>query len=38
MINANVQEEPATSYDPELAGQLAAIASSRASHSIPMSE
>jgi len=25
MINANVQEEPATSYDPELAGQLAAI-------------
>jgi hypothetical protein len=25
MINANVQEEPATSYDVELAGQLAAI-------------
>ena len=25
MINANVQAEPATSYDPELAGQLAAI-------------
>ncbi len=25
MINANVQNEPATSYDPELAGQLAAI-------------
>jgi hypothetical protein len=25
MVNANVQEEPATSYDPELAGQLAAI-------------
>jgi len=25
MLNANVQEEPATSYDPELAGQLAAI-------------
>jgi hypothetical protein len=25
MINENVQEEPATSYDPELAGQLAAI-------------
>jgi len=25
MINQNVQQEPATSYDPELAGQLAAI-------------
>ncbi len=25
MINENVQQEPATSYDPELAGQLAAI-------------
>ncbi|MFI0844459.1 DUF1254 domain-containing protein [Mesorhizobium sp. IMUNJ 23232] len=25
MINANVQDEPADSYDPELAGQLAAI-------------
>jgi hypothetical protein len=25
MINANVQQEPADSYDPELAGQLAAI-------------
>jgi hypothetical protein len=25
MINANVQQEPAASYDPELAGQLAAI-------------
>jgi hypothetical protein len=25
MINANVQQEPATSYDVELAGQLAAI-------------
>jgi len=25
MINENVQNEPATSYDPELAGQLAAI-------------
>jgi hypothetical protein len=25
MLNANVQQEPATSYDPELAGQLAAI-------------
>jgi hypothetical protein len=25
MINANVQQEPAGSYDPELAGQLAAI-------------
>ena len=25
MINANVQDEPATSYDVELAGQLAAI-------------
>jgi hypothetical protein len=25
MINANVQQEPANSYDPELAGQLAAI-------------
>ena len=25
MINANVQDEPANSYDPELAGQLAAI-------------
>jgi hypothetical protein len=25
MINANVQQEPATSYNPELAGQLAAI-------------
>jgi len=25
MINENVQEEPATSYDPELAGQMAAI-------------
>lgn len=25
MIDANVQAEPATSYDPELAGQLAAI-------------
>jgi hypothetical protein len=25
MVNANVQGEPATSYDPELAGQLAAI-------------
>ena len=25
MINANVQDEPADSYNPELAGQLAAI-------------
>ena len=25
MINANVQQEPANSYNPELAGQLAAI-------------
>jgi hypothetical protein len=25
MINANVQQEPADSYDPALAGQLAAI-------------
>jgi hypothetical protein len=25
MINENVQEVPATSYDPELAGQLVAI-------------
>jgi hypothetical protein len=25
MINANVQQEPADSYDPELAGQLAAV-------------
>ena len=31
MINANVQQEPADSYDPELAGQLAAIGIVRAS-------
>ena len=29
MINANVQQEPAGSYNPELAGQLAAIGITR---------
>ena len=35
MLNANVQDEPATSYDVELAGQLAAIGIVKASRSRP---